>query len=261
MSLGLELPQAIRAFEILLGWSLLLQSLEYLRLRALDRVGDWHIQRTEVPHERVRQVLDWVYLPRPYTCMLWLRCTLALALMLGHAGLGSALLLFAMALLLLLRWRGAFNGGSDFMTLVGLTGLLLAHVLGLFTDPAKAWHVALWYAAVQSLSSYFVSGWVKLMRPEWRSGRAMTVFLDNGVYGPLPDHSVYRWPRLAMLCSWSFTLWEGLFPLALLDFRLALVFCAIAAVFHFLVFWFFGLNRFFWAWLSTFPAILYCASL
>jgi hypothetical protein len=65
---------------------------------------------------------------------------------------------------------------------------------------------------------------------------------------------------LAMLCSWSFTLWEGLFPLALLDVRLAAVFCAIATVFHFLVFWFFGLNRFFWAWLSTFPAILYCAS-
>jgi len=26
------------------------------------------------------------------------------------------------------------------------------------------------------------------------------------------------------------------------------------------VFWFFGLNRFFWAWLATFPAILGCAS-
>ncbi|UUZ62889.1 hypothetical protein LP417_24100 [Polaromonas sp. P1-6] len=37
-------------------------------------------------------------------------------------------------------------------------------------------------------------------------------------------------------------------------------FCAVAAVFHFLVFWFFGLNRFFWAWISTFPAVLYCAA-
>jgi len=26
-----------------------------------------------------------------------------------------------------------------------------------------------------------------------------------------------------------------------------------------LVFWFFGLNRFFWAWLSSFPAVVYCA--
>jgi hypothetical protein len=258
--MSLDLPLAIRAFEVLLGWSLLLQSAEYLRVQRIDRVGDWRIQRAEVPSAWLRHWLDFTYKPTLYSTLLWLRGALALALMLGHAGLGSAVVLFVMALLILLRWRGAFNGGSDFMTLVGLTGLLLAHVLGLFTDPTKAWHIALWYVTVQSLSSYFVSGWVKLMRPEWRSGQALTVFLDNGVYGPLSAHSIYRWPRVAKLCSWSFILWEGLFPLALLDLRLAALFCAIATVFHFLVFWFFGLNRFFWAWLSTFPAILYCAS-
>jgi hypothetical protein len=26
-----------------------------------------------------------------------------------------------------------------------------------------------------------------------------------------------------------------------------------------LVFWFFGLNRFFWAWVASFPAIVWCA--
>jgi hypothetical protein len=35
--------------------------------------------------------------------------------------------------------------------------------------------------------------------------------------------------------------------------------CAVAALFHFLVFWFFGLNRFFWAWVASFPAIIWCA--
>ena len=43
------------------------------------------------------------------------------------------------------------------------------------------------------------------------------------------------------------------------DVRLAVVFCAVASVFHFLVFRFFGLNRFFWAWMTTYPAILWCA--
>jgi hypothetical protein len=258
--MSLDQALAIRAFEFLLGWSLLLQTAEYLRLRSLDRVGNWQVQRAEVPPGQIRRALDWVFQPMPYASMLWLRGALSITLMLGHAGPGIAAMLFAMALLLLLRWRGAFNGGSDFMTLVGLTGLLLAHGLAMFNDRVTAWHVALWYVALQSLSSYFVSGWVKLMRPEWRSGRAMTVFLDHGVYGPLPEKSILRSPMLAMLCSWSFTLWEGLFPLALLDVRLAALFCAIATVFHFLVFWFFGLNRFFWAWLSTFPAILYCAS-
>jgi hypothetical protein len=64
---------------------------------------------------------------------------------------------------------------------------------------------------------------------------------------------------LAAIGSWTFILWECAAPLALLDTRLAVVFCAIAALFHFLVFWFFGLNRFFWAWVASFPAILWCA--
>ena len=164
-----------------------------------------------------------------------------------------------MALLLLLRWRGAFNGGSDFMTLVGLSGLLLAHLVGAIANESLGWQAGFWYISLQTVSSYFVSGWVKLLRAEWRSGQAMTLFLDTGVYGPLAQNSIFRNPQVARLCAWSFTLWEGCFPLALLDVRLALVFCGVASLFHFLVFWFFGLNRFFWAWLSSFPAVVYCA--
>ena len=63
--MNLDLPMAIRAFEILLGWSLLLQSAEYLRLRALDRVGDWRIQRTEVPNARA---VSYTHLTLPTIC-------------------------------------------------------------------------------------------------------------------------------------------------------------------------------------------------
>ena len=259
--MSLDLATAIRIFELLLGWSLLLQTLEYLKLVRMDRVGDWEIQRQEIPNQPVRWLLDRLFEARIYKGLLWMRCVLSVVLMAGHAELGISLTLFALAVLLLLRWRGAFNGGSDFMTLVGLTGLLLAHGLGTFTETAEAWRIAFWYVTLQSLGSYFVSGWIKLMRPEWRSGLALTVFLDQAVHGPLPDKSLFRSPMVARICSWSFILWEGLFPLALWSLPVAAVFCAVAAVFHFLVHWFFGLNRFFWAWLSTFPAILYCASL
>ena len=258
--MSLDLAAAIRIFEVLLGWSLLLQTLEYLKLVRMDRVGDWEIQRQEIPNLPVRRQLDRLFEDRVYKGLLWMRCVLSVVLMAGHAELGVSLALFVLAVLLLLRWRGAFNGGSDFMTLVGLTGLLLAHGLGTFTEPAEAWRIALWYVTLQSLGSYFVSGWIKFMRPEWRSGQALTVFLNEAVHGPLPDKSIFRSPMVARMCSWSFILWEGLFPLALWSFHVAAVFCAVAAVFHFLVYWFFGLNRFVWAWLSTFPAILFCAS-
>jgi len=160
---------------------------------------------------------------------------------------------------LLFRWRGAFNGGSDFMTLVGLSGLLLAQTGQALGHAETGWTACLWYVALQTISSYFVSGWVKLLRPEWRSGAALPIFLDSGVYGPLPPDSLFRRPRVARAVSWIFTLWEGCFVLALLDQRIALAYCASALAFHFLVYWYFGLNRFFWAWLASFPAVIYCA--
>jgi hypothetical protein len=260
-NMSLEMATAIRMFEVLLGLSLLLQTLEYFKLSHTDQVGNWEIQRQEIPNRFVRLILDRLFQAHVYQSLLWMRCGLSLVLMSGQAGLGVSIGLFLLAVFLLMRWRGAFNGGSDFMTLVGLTGLLIAHVLSALNDSATAWTMAFWYVTLQSLGSYFVSGWVKLMRAEWRSGRALTVFLDQAVHGPLSDKSPFRSPKVALICSWSFILWEGLFPLALWSLEVAAVFCTVAAVFHFLVFWFFGLNRFFWAWLSTFPAILYCASL
>jgi len=136
---------------------------------------------------------------------------------------------------------------------------LIAHAVGAWQGPEAGWRAGFWYITLQALTSYFMSGWVKLLHPSWRSGRALPQFLDTGIYGPLSPHSAYRWPWLARTVSWTFTVWEGLFPLALLDARLAALFCTVASVFHYLVFRFFGLNRFFWAWLATYPAIVWCA--
>ena len=258
----MELHIATRVFLALLGWSLLLQTLEFFRLLHLDRVGSWAIQREEVPPRPawVRGVLDHAVEGPGYVLVLCLRLGLALMLMAGWVHLASAGLLFASSVLLLFRWRGAFNGGSDFMTLVAVSGLLIAQGVGHFTGNADmGWRAGLWYVTVYVVSSYFVSGWVKLLRPEWRNGRAMTIFLDGGVYGPLSPNSVYRHPFVARCVSWTFTVWEGCFPLALWDVRIAWFMCAVAPVFHFLVYWYFGLNRFFWAWLVTYPAVLYCA--
>ena len=258
----MDLHDATRLFLALLGWSLLLQTAEFFRLLTMDRVGSWSIQREEVPSrpQWVRSLLDPCMQGPGYVLLLCLRLGIALALLGGWVNPALALVLFVSSVLLLFRWRGAFNGGSDFMTLVCVTGLLIAQLIGHFThNPTLGWRAGLWYVTVYVVSSYFVSGWVKLLRTEWRNGHAMTVFLDGGVYGPLAAHSIYRRPQLAALVSWTFTVWEGCFPLALLDVRIAWFMCCTAPVFHYLVYWYFGLNRFFWAWLATYPAVLYCA--
>ena len=258
----LSTPIAISALERLFALSAGIQTLEYCRMRDAmqsDGIWTWSLQRQDIPSPWIRRLLDVLFSTDVFSTLLVLR----LFALIWLAVYGSDLLiigfLFASNLALLVRWRGAFNGGSDFMTLVVLTGLLMAQIVGHLAGPEMGWRACFWYIAIQSITSYFISGSVKLLKQEWRNGSAMTIFLNAAIHGPLSARHWLRKPWLAAIGSWTFILWECLAPLTLLDARLAASFCLIAALFHFMVFWFFGLNRFFWAWLSTFPAIIWCA--
>ena len=254
---------AIRALEVLFAWSLAIQTLEFLRMgpaTASDGLWSWTLQRADIAQDWMRPLLDRVFAPAVHHVHLCLRLAAAVWLAAFGSSLGLILVLFVSNILVLIRWRGAFNGGSDFLTLVVLTGLLIAQLVGAFGDVVLGWQAGLWYIAIQAITSYFMSGWVKIMRREWRSGAAMTIFLNAAIYGPMSESHLLRNRGVALLGSWAFIVWECCAPLALVSPELATVFCAVAGVFHFLVFWFFGLNRFFWAWLASFPAILWCAT-
>ena len=254
---------AMRATELLFAWSLAIQTLEYLRMgpyTANDAFWSWQLQRADIPSASVRALLDVLFKPHMHQLHLVLRLCAAVTLAVQGASLPLIGFLFVGNLLILIRWRGAFNGGSDFLTLVVLTGLLISQVVGAWGNVQLGWQAGFWYIAIQAITSYFMSGAVKLLRREWRNGSAMTIFLNGAIYGPLSATHPLRNKWLALIGSWSFIVWEILFPLSLLDPRLAVVFCAVAALFHFLVFWFFGLNRFFWAWLCSFPAIIWCSA-
>lgn len=259
----ITLADAVRLFERLGAISLLIQTIEFLRLSAETSpvgVWAWWVQRGDLAHATptTQKLFDILFTEGALRAHLALRLVVVTSLFFGSSTL-SAIIIFASSVILLIRWRGAFNGGSEFMTLVFATSLMVANVAALFLDTDSAWTVALWYACIHSLTSYLASGTTKLLSKSWRNGRALTYFLDGGIYGPLPARSVYRQPLAAIACSWAFILWECTAPVVLLDQQLAFIWCGIAAVFHLLVFRYFGLNRFFWAWVTMFPAIVYCA--
>jgi hypothetical protein len=258
----ITLPQALRWTEFVFAWSLALQTLEYLRMGAAthpEGLWSWTLQRRDIPVAAVRRALDVLFHPVVHQGHLVVRLLLAVLLCVSGGSWGLIAFLFVGNLLILIRWRGAFNGGSDFMTLVVLTGLLIAYTVGTWVDAELGVRAGLWYICIQSVTSYFMSGAVKLLRVQWRNGEAMTIFLNAAIYGPLPPQHWLRHRVWAMLGSWGFIAWECAFPFALVGPWHAVAFCAVAAVFHFLVFWFFGLNRFFWAWMASFPAIVWCA--
>ena len=145
------------------------------------------------------------------------------------------------------------------MTIIALTGLMIAHWGQFAVSPILAWQAGLGYVCLQTMTSYFISGAIKLFSREWRNGIALPYFLDGGIYGPLAADSLFRKRFIAIACSWGFILWECSVPVVFLGPTVAMVYCAIALVFHLLVFVFFGLNRFVWAWVVSFPALLYWA--
>ena len=253
-----------RLVEALCGVSLIIQTIEFLMLREpLSARGVWTyaIGRDDLAQASgfARRLFAILSRDGVWLAHLVLRLLACLVLVVHGGSLPLIAFLFLGSVVILIRWRGAFNGGSDFMTIVVLSGLFIARLCSAFGDEEFGWRAGLIYIAIHSASSYFISGGVKLRNVDWRSGRALPLFLDGGVYGPLSPTSLYWRKPIAMICSWAFIIWECLAPLAFLDVFFAFFYCAVAGVFHVLVFWYFGLNRFVFAWISTFPAIIYVA--
>ncbi|MDH5324678.1 MAG: HTTM domain-containing protein [Gammaproteobacteria bacterium] len=223
----MSFEDSLRATELLMGFAFSLQSLEHLK--------------------SCRNV-RYLFFPR---------LVLALLLLIGVHTPWVSVLLLVLSLLVLHRFQGPYNGGSDRMSL-----LLLSCLCAAYWAPGVYWQqLALAYLAVQLSLSYFVSGWVKVLNPDWRSGLALVDVFRFSTY-PVSE-SLRDWstqPRLLWGMSWCVMGFELLFPLALL-FRPAMILAlGIAAVFHFANACLFGLNRFFWIWISAYPSVLWFQS-
>jgi hypothetical protein len=182
------------------------------------------------------------------------RLLLSLLLLLGIQASWACAGLVGLSLLILRRFQGPYNGGSDRMGLLVLCCLCAALFL-----PGPRWQeYAFGYLAMQLTLSYAVAGWVKLVNPDWRSGRALQDVFRFSVYPA--SESLRQWagrPRLLRWMSWAVIVFEVLFPLAWLSQTTLLIALALAALFHAANACLFGLNRFFWIWLAAYPSLLW----
>lgn len=162
--------------------------------------------------------------------------------------------LACLSLVMLGRFQGPYNGGSDRMGLLALWCVTLAHLL----PWEKARELAFGYLGAQLVLSYFVAGWVKLRNPAWRNGEALRQVFAFSAY-PVSE-SLRGWaarPRLLFVMSWAVIVFELAFPLTLVSAPTLMAGLALAAAFHLANACLFGLNRFFWTWLAVYPAIVW----
>ena len=220
----MSLETAARLSEILLALALIQQSLEHLR------------------GGRDEQAL---FLTRIGLCSL---------VLLGVASPWPLVALAGLSLLILQRFQGPYNGGSDRMGLLALWCLTLSRLM-----PSLALRELVFgYLAAQLVLSYVISGGVKIVNPDWRSGRALRDVFQFSAY-PVAENlrRLAERPRLLRAMSWAVMLFELAFPLAMASRASLVVALAVAASFHLANACLFGLNRFFWTWLAVYPAILW----
>lgn len=220
----MSLDAALRLTEILLGLALLQQSVEHLYGPKRDRL---------------------LFAARASLCAL-----LVCGLFTSAALAGLALF----SLLILRRYNGPYNGGADRMGLLALWCLMAAHFL-----PEERWReIAFGYLGVQLVLSYFISGWVKVVNPDWRSGRALQDVFFFSAY-PVAENLRRLADRSSLLfaASWSVILLELAFPFALLSQTTLIAALCLTAAFHLANACLFGLNRFFWTWLAAYPALVW----
>lgn len=215
---------ALRLTEILLALALIQQSLEHLRAAGRDRL---------------------LFAARIVLCGLVIS---------GVAAPWPLFGLAALSLVILQRYQGPYNGGSDRMGLLALWCVTLAEVL-----PAPQWReLAFGYLGLQLVLSYLISGWVKVVNPDWRSGRALADVFRFSAYPVAEDlRRLADRPRLLRAASWSVMGFELALPLTLVSQPMLIAGLAVAAAFHLANACLFGLNRFFWTWLAAYPAILW----
>ena len=266
--MSLSAVSALRVVSVLLALSIALASIELLLVRrdfGQAGVFSWRVIRDDVAAlpGPLRALLDGLLGDRPFVALLVLQLGLALLLPWStHALVPLGLL--CTGLCVCVRFRGTYNGGSDAMALVVVLGLLVARLgpPGSHDDLAfgSPWQRAgLGYIAAQLVLSYFLAGLAKLREPRWRRGQALPRLLRAHQYAvPAALQRALASPVRALPASWLVMLFECCFPAALWlgpEGCAAVLTCGMT--FHLLNAAALGLNRFFWAWLAAYPALLF----
>jgi hypothetical protein len=160
------------------------------------------------------------------------------------------LILALMTWTALIPYGGLFNGGSDAMLMMILLALAASGLKG-------GGVLALMWVGIISLLSYFISGLRKSIHADWWNGRALESFLLGSRI------SLYNCAQLLARQPWirwvspAVVLFQVFFPVAVLGGFASKGLLALGFGFHLSNFALFGLNRFFWVWMATYPCLVW----
>ena len=254
------LAQGIWWSERLLALSILVQTVELIQLREWfsDRgVWRWSTLRREFASlpTPILRLLDTLLDTTPFSILLLLR-VLCAAVLLVLSSPWAILGLLVTTFLVSVRWRGAFNGGSDAMTFVTLLGLGIAQFPGELAPLC-----GVFFIASQVVLSYFIAGVCKVGDSNWRKGTALPlVFASPQLVGMGSDGGArfparVSAPLSSLAAHWAVIILELAAPLLLAGPSFCAVLLSLFLAFHVFNAYLLGLNRFLLAWLAAYPSV------
>lgn len=260
---GLSLQAALKLTLSFLIISSCIQTFEFIRNK--KNWSDNGIWRSSILQNEFDFLIDskfyflikFVYSDSFFTFLNYLKLFICIMLLL-FPGWIWILFLLIIHWVICVRYRGTYNGGSDMM----MTVVLIGSLFGL-SNSIKVAEFGVFFIAINLLNSYFIAGLVKIKNKDWLYGRALRYFILSSPYNQhsllglkkwvLGDQSNW-WMRILSLLTIFF---ELTCPVVLFSTQVGFIYFIFAIGFHFFVFLTFGLNRFFWIWLSAWPSLLY----
>lgn len=265
--MNLSAATALRAAEWLAAVGFFVATAEHLanwRDFRPDGIYAWRVLRSRpaiIRFPRLARMLD-VLLDLPgFAVILALRLACLAALFVPSLPRGGevAALAVIVATSFLLNFRHAYGqDGSDQMSSLVFVTLLLVR---LGPDDPRLLAAGAWFLALQVCASYAIAGIAKVRGAKWTNGSALFLIFNTESYGhPAAARFLSVHTTVAKVMTWSVVLVECTFPLAILAGpKVCLLYLAWGVAFHVANATIMGLNSFLWAFLATYPAVLWCA--
>lgn len=242
--------------ERLISFAVFWQSAEMLQLKEnFSEKGVWRWSTLRHAYKGTAALWTPFFQESSFTALVYARLVLSFYCLLfpGTAAIAVLTVLFVLGLI---RTRGVFNGGSDYMSFLILFALSVSAVL----PGSKTTLLALWYIALQSCLSFFVAGLHKVRFSSWRNGRALkNIMTHASLLSEKRKRLFLKHQNLILFLSWAVLVFELSFPVVFISptyIGVAYIFAAFA--FNVANFFIFGLNRFVLAWLASYPALYFC---
>jgi hypothetical protein len=244
----------------------LISTLEWISNRRQmrdDGLFSWAVFETRgvvIKPEVLERQLNRLVSFRPFLCILGLRLIalvcLPVALWSGHGSAAILTILFGSSLLMHFRCPFGMDGSDQMLTQI-FGALLLGNLSGSYVGHKAA----LWYIGAQACLSYFTSGMAKAVSPHWRDGNVVFAIFNTRTYGYEPvARLLLSRPGATRALGWGAVFMECVFPASVLvGFPACLLFIAWGVAFHVMNAVVMGLNSFFWSFVATYPAVIYCS--